>query len=87
MIPYSQALNVVSERMNPTVLDKVRSMLIGSGLPNNLWVESVLSAAYLLNRSPSKALDMVTPAEKWCGIRPELSKVKVFGSVAYLHKP
>jgi hypothetical protein len=30
---------------------------------------------------------MVTPAEKWYGVRPDLSKVKVFGSVPYLHKP
>jgi hypothetical protein len=62
-------------------------MLIGSGLPKNLWVEAVLSAVYLLYRSPSKALEMVTLAEKWHGIRLDLSKVKIFGSVAYLHKP
>jgi hypothetical protein len=37
-IPYSPALNAVSEQMNHKVLDKARSMLIGSGLPNNLWV-------------------------------------------------
>jgi hypothetical protein len=50
-------------------------------------VEEVLSAVYFVNRSPSNALEMVTPAEKWYGVKPDLSKVKVFGSVAYLHKP
>jgi hypothetical protein len=85
-IPYSPALNVVSERMNRTLLDKARSKLIGSGLPKNQWVEAVLSAVYSLNRSPTKALEMVTPAEKWYGVKPELSKVRVFGNVAYLHK-
>jgi hypothetical protein len=65
------------------LLDKVRSMLISSGLPKTLWVEAVLSAVYLLNRSPTKALEMGTPAEKWYGVKPDLSKVRVFGSVAY----
>jgi hypothetical protein len=69
------------------LLGKARSMLIGSGLPNNVWVEAVRSVAYLLNRSPLKTLEIVTPAEKWYGIRPDLSKFKGFGIVAYLHKP
>jgi hypothetical protein len=30
---------------------------------------------------------MVTPAEMWYGVKPDLRKVSVFGSVAYLHKP
>jgi hypothetical protein len=42
--------------------------LIGSGLPKNLWAEAILSAVYLLNRSPTKALEIVTPAEKWYGL-------------------
>jgi transposase InsO family protein len=47
-IPYSPTLNGVSERMNRTMLYKARSMLIGSGLPKNLWVEAVMAAAYLI---------------------------------------
>jgi hypothetical protein len=55
------------------MLDKARS-----GLPKNLWVEAVLAAAYLVNRSPSEVLEMVTPAEMWSGVKPDLRKVKSF---------
>jgi hypothetical protein len=41
----------------------------------------------MINRSPSEVLEMVTPAEMWYGVKPDLRKVRVFGSVAYLHKP
>jgi hypothetical protein len=37
---------------------------------------------YLLNRSPTTATE-VTPAEKWHGKRPDLSKLHVFGTKVY----
>jgi hypothetical protein len=77
-ISYSPALNGVSEHMNCTMLNKARSMLIDSGLPKNLWVKAVMAAAYLINRSPSKVLEMVTPAEMWYGVKPDLRKVMSF---------
>lgn len=39
-------------------------------------------ACYLKNRSPVATLD-VTPADLWFGKQPDLSRLKIFGSVAY----
>jgi len=79
--------NGVAERMNRTILDKARRMLLGSSLKKTFWIEVAMTAVYLINRSPTKALEKgKVPAELWYGFRPDVSKLRTFGCVAYLHK-
>ncbi len=40
--------NGVSERMNRTLVEKVRSMLADSKLPHKFWAEALMTAAYLI---------------------------------------
>ena len=47
--------NGVAERLNHTLLERVRAMLHGSGLPKFLWGEAVKHAVYLKNRASTKA--------------------------------
>eukprot|EP00253_Pinus_taeda_P033894 PITA_33894 len=42
---------------------------------------------YLVNGSPSSALEDKTPQEVWTGKKPSLSHLKVFGCDAYVHVP
>jgi len=87
-VPGTPQLNGVAERLNRTILDKSRCLLLDSKLPKSFWIEAVLTAVYLMNRSPTRALkDGKVPAEKWFGRRPNLSHLKVFGCTAYLHVP
>jgi hypothetical protein len=44
-------------------------------------------ACYLVNKSPSSALDDKTPQEVWVGKKPSLTHLKVFGCEAYVHVP
>ena len=53
--------------MNKTLKEKVRSMLYNAQLSKSFWVEVVSSACYLINRSPSIALEKKTPQEVWFG--------------------
>lgn len=55
-VPGNPQQNGVVKRMNRTLLDRVRSMLISSSLPKCLWGEAVSTASYLINNSPSAAL-------------------------------
>ena len=50
--------------MNRTLLDKVRCILFTSGLPKSFWGEIVNSTAYLINKSPSSAIQFKCPKEK-----------------------
>ena len=78
--------NGVAERMNRTLLEKVRCMLSNAGLGKQFWAEAVTYASHLINRLPSSALKGKTPLEVWSG-KPanDYDYLRVFGSIAYYH--
>ncbi|KAH9681147.1 hypothetical protein KPL71_026853 [Citrus sinensis] len=84
-VRYTPQQNGLAERMNKTLIEKVRYMLLSSNLSKYFWAEAVVTAAYLINRSPSSALEFKTPQEVWSGKPPDLSNLKVFGCPAYAH--
>ena len=55
-MPGSPNQNGVTERRNRTLLDMVHSMLSSSKLTKSLWIESLKTAAHILNRVPTKAV-------------------------------
>lgn len=59
----------------------------GKKLPKFLWAEAVSTATYILNRSPTKRLEGVTPEEAWSGYKSEVSHFKKIGYVCYKHIP
>ena len=79
--------NGVAERMNKTLVESVRSMLIDARLPHKFWAEALSTAVYLRNRSPTKAVEDKTPYEAWSGDRPNVKHLRVFGCIAYAHVP
>jgi len=68
-VRYTPQQNDVAERMNRSILDKARCML-HLQLNKSFWSDAILSAI---------------SAELWCGKRPDVRKLKVFGCIAYLH--
>src|SRR5438045_8141928 len=70
-MPYTPQQNGVAERRNRTLMDMVRSMMAQASLPVSFWGDALLTAAYLLNRVPSKAVEL-TPYELWTGRKPGL---------------
>ncbi|KAH9726310.1 hypothetical protein KPL70_008223 [Citrus sinensis] len=75
--------NGLVERMNRTLMDKVRCMMIQAMLPKNLWAEILNTACYLVNLSPSTAIEFKTPFELWYGKQASYKDLKVFGCLAY----
>ncbi|KAJ8883838.1 hypothetical protein PR048_015693 [Dryococelus australis] len=71
-----------AERMNLTLMNKVRTKFAETYLPRILWGEA---SAYKLNRSSTSALLNRTPASVWFGEN-DSSKLRVFGSQAYMLK-
>ena len=84
-IPKTPQQNGVSKQMNHTLVKAVRSMLVDAELPHRFWAEALSTAAYLVNRSPTKALGDKTPFEAWYGKKPSVEHLKVFGCIAYSH--
>ena len=84
-IPSMPQQNGIAERMNRTLNERARSMRLHAGLPKMFWAEAVSTAAYLINRGPSVPLDCKIPEEEWTGKSANLSHLKVFGCVSYVH--
>ena len=78
--------NGVAERMNRTLLEKVRCMLSNAGLGKAFWAEAVTYACHLINRLPAAANEGKTPMEVWSG-KPATNydSLRIFGSPAYFH--
>lgn len=84
---YTPQQNGLSERMNRTLMERARCMLINSNLQKQYWAEAVATAAYITNRCPTRALSYATPEEVWSGKKPDLSHFKVFGCEAMVKIP
>ncbi|KAK2414224.1 cysteine-rich RECEPTOR kinase [Trifolium repens] len=84
-VTYTPQQNGLAERMNRTLLERVRCMLLGAGLPKSFWGEAVNTAAYLINRCPSTGIDLKTPMEVWSGRPCDYSNLKIFGCLAFAH--
>ena len=85
--PYTPQQNGVAERLNRTLIEGVRTVLADSKLPHRLWAEALSTALYLRNRSPTEALEGITPYETWSGTKPDVSSLRIFGCSAYAHVP
>ena len=83
-IPKIPEQNGVAERMNRTLVETTRSMLVNSNLPHSFWAEAL---SYLRNRSPTKAVAGMTPYEGWTGEKPRVDGLRVFGCQAFVHIP
>ena len=62
-------------------------MLNGVRLGKELWAEAVGIACYLVNKTPSSALDDKNPQEVCTSKEPSLTHLKVFGFEDYVHIP
>ncbi|KAL4582349.1 hypothetical protein LXL04_006896 [Taraxacum kok-saghyz] len=85
IVPRTPQHNGVAERMNRTIVEKVRCMLSMAKLSKPLWGEAVLTACYLINRSPSVPLNFEVPEKIWTGKYISYSHLRVFGCKAFAH--
>ncbi|GAX86663.1 hypothetical protein CEUSTIGMA_g14071.t1 [Chlamydomonas eustigma] len=84
--PYSPEQNGKAERLNRTLVERVRSMLHNSQVSKNLWAEAVVTANRIRNCSPTTG-HTKTPWELFYNVKPDVSNMRIFGSIAYVHTP
>jgi len=63
-------------------------MLSDSKLGKCFWAEALSTAVYIKNRTPTSSLRRkITPYEAYYSKKPDISHLKIFGSVAFAHIP
>jgi transposase InsO family protein len=77
--------NGVAERLNRTLLEKVRAMLHAADLPKNLWGEALKHAVWLKNRTSTRALGGRTPYEVFHNSKPDLRDIHEWGCKVSVH--
>ena len=82
--PYSCEMNGCSERMNRSLNEISRCLLIDSGLSLHWWPEALKFAVYVKNRSLSAR--GIIPYQAWTGKVPCYSKMRIFGCTAYVKR-
>ena len=80
--PYSPHQNGTAERSWRTLFEMARSLLLQSKLPKSLWTYAVMAATHIRNRCYSQRIKD-TPYGVITGIKPDVSKLHIFGSTCY----
>ena len=88
---YTPQQNGLAERKNRQLLEVVRASLFGMNVPREYWGEAVKSAAYLINRTPSRVIEFQNPQHQLHTLlsvpsMPNLEP-RVFGCTVYVHIP
>ena len=88
-VPHTLQQNGVVERknktLNKTLIGAAKAMLFDKGLPLFLWAEAYRTTVYIQNRCPYPTLGRKTLKEVFTGTRPDVSHLRIFGSVCYCH--
>ena len=80
--------NGIAERPHRTLANMVRTGLENAGLPYKYWSDALLHAAFVKNRLPHAHFkNKSTPYEQLTGVKPDLSKLRIFGSRIITRKP
>lgn len=84
--PRTPQLNSCAERNNRTIVERARALLLQSKLNVKFWSDAVETAVFILNRCPV-GNDCITPAEKFYNKVPNVSRLRIFGCIAYSYIP
>jgi hypothetical protein len=85
--PYSHQSNGLAERLNRTLKDAARTMMIQSNLPDSFWAKAMVQACEIYNMLPHESTGKTPYEVFWEMPPPSLDRYKVFGCILENHIP
>lgn len=84
--PYSPESNGVAERLNRSIGEAIRAMLLPLK-SKRLWAEAANTYVYTKNRLAHGSVNGKTPYEAFHGVKPSILHLQPFGRECYVHIP
>lgn len=85
--PKTPQLNGLAERMNRTLVERVRCLLLEASMPRCFWGEALNTVAHVLNLTPCVTLDFDVPDRVWSAKDISYGNLRIFGCKAFVHIP
>jgi hypothetical protein len=86
-VPYTSHQNEVVEWKNRFLKEMAYCMLHAKSLTQRLWAEALNCETYIQNISPHRSIKDNIPYEAWSGLKMEVTKFHIFGSLAWVWIP
>ena len=86
-VPYGPEQNGIAEQFIAAYFEMVRCMLHSLRMDLHYWGEAFMYSVHIRNLSPTSLLSGVVPYQAWTGRKPDISHLRVFGSITYINIP
>jgi hypothetical protein len=83
--PHADQQNGATERKHKHLVEVGISLLAQAQMPLKYWDESFLAATFLINRTPSKVINFLTPLDLLFHVKPNYSSLRIFGCSCWPH--
>jgi hypothetical protein len=81
--PHTLPQNGITKRMNRSLLEKTKNLMLEANVSNKLWIE-VNITTYFYNFSPIRSNPCNTPKKNYFGKKVDLSYLHIFGSKVFV---
>jgi transposase InsO family protein len=86
-VPYTPEQNGIAERAIAVLFEMIRSMLHTTNLDLRYWGEAFMYAVHIRSLMLTSSLKEKVPYEAWTGRKPDVSHLRIFGSLGWAHVP
>jgi histone deacetylase 1/2 len=83
--PHTHQQNGTAERKHRHIVETGLTLLAHASVPFRFWSDAFSTACFLINRLPSRVIDMQTPLERLLGEAPDYTFFRVFGCACWPH--
>jgi histone deacetylase 1/2 len=83
--PHTHQQNGTAERKHRHIVETGLTLLAHASVPLSYWNDAFSTACFLINRLPSRIIDMQTPLQRLLHETPDYTFFKVFGCACWPH--